>query len=284
VVQIASLIQERKIAMSKIKWFALLAILTALIFPAMAVAQPSVCGFYGVVTSATGTSVANGTVVTAWIDGAQVATTTASSGNYVIKVAGNYDGKTVSFKIGDVQASKTGTWTAMGNIKLDLAATGTGTATGTPKITLSPSAGTGAVVVNGTGFTPGSAITIKWDAAAVNTVPSAVVADASGTFGAIFVVPVATADKSANYTVTAADNNKVSATATFTVPATAGTAGPAGPAGPAGAAGAAGKDANMALVWVALIVGVVGIIVGGVAMSGVSKIGNAMKASAQQKK
>lgn len=83
--------------MSKIKFLALLAVLTALLFPAMALAQPMVCGFYGSV-AVDGKTVADGTVVTAWIDGVQVASNATVGSNYSVKIDGQYTAKPVTFK------------------------------------------------------------------------------------------------------------------------------------------------------------------------------------------
>ena len=79
-----------------------------------------------------GVAVADGAAVTAWIDGEQVAATTASSGEYSLLIDqgdSSYAGKTVSFKISGSDAAETASWKQGGGDILDLnAATGSGTA------------------------------------------------------------------------------------------------------------------------------------------------------------
>ena len=78
-----------------------------------------------------GVAVADGAAVTAWVDGEQVAATTASSGEYSLLLDqedSSYAGKTVSFKISGSDAAETASWKQGGGDILDLnAATGSGT-------------------------------------------------------------------------------------------------------------------------------------------------------------
>jgi len=81
--------------------------------------------FVGTVTL-DGASAADGAAVTAWIDGAQVASTTASGGEYNLLVDQNDDsfaGKTVSFKVSGANAAETADWLQGGGDVLDLVAT-----------------------------------------------------------------------------------------------------------------------------------------------------------------
>jgi hypothetical protein len=68
--------------------------------------------------------VPDGTVVTAWVDGAQTSSATVSEGRYMLLVVApedvQYSGKTVSFKIGDAEANETATWEQGGADELDL--------------------------------------------------------------------------------------------------------------------------------------------------------------------
>ena len=93
-------------------------------------ARPHV--FVGTVTL-DGAGAADGAAVTAWVDDAQVAATTASGGQYnllVIQTGGaSFAGKTVSFKVSNANAAATGTWEEGGGDVLDLVAT-TGSAGG----------------------------------------------------------------------------------------------------------------------------------------------------------
>lgn len=115
-------------------------------------------------------------------------------------------------------------------------------------ISLSPESGLGAISIEGSGFNPGSGITVFWNDKRVPTVPTTVSADNNGNFTAIVSVPDT---KAGDYTVKVMDSSAEARTATrkFTVPsivptgdAAAGKPGPAGPPGPPGPAGPAGKD------------------------------------------
>jgi len=228
--------------MPKIRLFALLAVLAVLLFPAAALAQPTVCGFYGTV-SADGVSEADGTTIAAWIDQVNVATATTSNGSYSIKISGNYTGMTVYFSVGALWASQTPTWEAGDNQNIDLTAfTPAAEPTGDAEIALSPDTGAGAIAISGTGFSPTSPIAIKWGGLAVKTVPMAVVADDAGAFSAIIV---AGSTKAGNYTVSATDGADRTDDAVFTVTAAAsGAKGDTGAKGATGAAGAAGSTGS----------------------------------------
>ena len=72
-----------------------------------------------------GATAADGAAVTAWIDGEQVASTTASSGTYslVVDQADSvYAGKTVSFKVSGATAAQTAEWVQGGGDELNLVA------------------------------------------------------------------------------------------------------------------------------------------------------------------
>jgi len=81
--------------------------------------------FVGTVTL-DGAGAADGAAVTAWIDGAQVAATTASGGDYNLLVDQgdeSFAGKTVSFKVSGANTDKTATWVKGGGDVLNLVAT-----------------------------------------------------------------------------------------------------------------------------------------------------------------
>ncbi len=111
--------------MTKLRLLALLAVVALVLLPAIAVAQgaPQLpCRFHGT-AQVDGANVADGTVITATVDGdAYTATTTASS--YAVIIAQpdgkSYEGKTVTFKIGADSASQTATWTIGGNVAVNL--------------------------------------------------------------------------------------------------------------------------------------------------------------------
>ena len=74
-----------------------------------------------------GATAGNGTVVSAWIDGVQVASTTVTAGSYAFAIAqlpGKfYVGKKITFRVGTGIASQTGTWEIDGGNELNLTAT-----------------------------------------------------------------------------------------------------------------------------------------------------------------
>ncbi len=86
--------------------------------------------FYGEV-SLDGANVPDGTVISVVIEGTAYETTTPAEGYdtswYALLIqepqGQNFEGVTVSFKIGDYDADETGTWSVGGNTKLNLTAT-----------------------------------------------------------------------------------------------------------------------------------------------------------------
>ena len=111
--------------MTKFRLLALLAVVALVLLPALAVAQepPQLpCGFYGDV-EINGNPVADGTVITATIDGdTYTATTTDSVYSVIIAQPEGkvYEGKTVTFMIGEDLADQTATWTMGGNVAVAL--------------------------------------------------------------------------------------------------------------------------------------------------------------------
>jgi hypothetical protein len=65
--------------------------------------------------------------VTAWVEGVWAASTTVQDGSYVLFVdqgdGKSYTGKTVTFKIGDLEANESGIWEVGGGDGIDLTAT-----------------------------------------------------------------------------------------------------------------------------------------------------------------
>ncbi len=98
----------------------------ALLLPAPVLAQPPVMAVYGAATI-DGVRAADGTEVTAIIDGQVVSRTTVSSGSYnmnIVQPSGaNYWGKTVTFTVGGARAQQATVWEAGLNLNLDLTAT-----------------------------------------------------------------------------------------------------------------------------------------------------------------
>jgi len=269
--------------MSKIKvLIATLAVMALLILPTVALAQPNVCGFYGSVTL-DGASVANGTVVKAWVDNVEVKSVTTKGSNYSMYVDGNYAGKDVSFSVGgDTNlATETSAWVAGANKALNLTGSVVQQAVGEASVTLSPAEGL-VTLVKGTGFTPKATVGILWDVLDPATaLVTTVTADSTGSFS---TVVVAQTSEAGDYTIYAAESATRMAQATFTVPAGGGTqgpqgdpgaVGPAGPTGPAGAAGATGATGPMGpkgdegskgSATVALVIGVIALICAEIAL------------------
>ena len=80
--------------------------------------------------------VADGTVVTAWIDGSLAASATVADGSFVLFVdqpeGGSFSGKRVAFKIGGLEADGSAVWAPGGGDQLDLTATAQGLPGPTP--------------------------------------------------------------------------------------------------------------------------------------------------------
>jgi len=144
--------------MTKVRLLVLLAVVALVLFPALAYAQAGPpCRFHGTV-QVNGANVADGTVITATIDG-DTYTATTSASSYSITVAQpdgkSYDGKSATFKIGDKSASQTGTWSMGGNVAVNLTE-------GTPPVVPGGGEITSVVV---TALPAGSAPTATWDSA-----------------------------------------------------------------------------------------------------------------------
>jgi len=83
--------------------------------------------------SLNGISAADGSAVTAWVDGEMVADAYASGGDYTLLVDqgdSSFAGKAVSFKISGVDAAETADWIQGGAEVLDLVAAGGSTGSG----------------------------------------------------------------------------------------------------------------------------------------------------------
>ena len=115
--------------MTKFSILASLAVIVMLMaIPAVVLAQaqpPRPAVFAGTV-SFDGEPAADGTTVSALIDGEVVASTEATDGTYGLLVAqppdGAFAGKAIAFKVGDSEAAEKGTWEADGGAELNLTA------------------------------------------------------------------------------------------------------------------------------------------------------------------
>ncbi|MCH8831424.1 MAG: hypothetical protein IID00_01595 [Chloroflexi bacterium] len=116
--------------MTKSKTLALLAVVAMLItLPAVALAQaqPPRPAVFGGTATLDGAAVADGTTVTAEIDGTEVASIEVTGGTYAFSISQppgqSFAGKEITFKIGDFVAKETGVWNADGGAELNLTAT-----------------------------------------------------------------------------------------------------------------------------------------------------------------
>jgi len=102
-----------------------LILIAMLVLPATALAQPSVCGFYGKVTL-NGVNVPDGTTVKAWVNSTQVGKTSTITNEgdyvYILYVAGDYAGENMFFTVGDANtpAAESELWKARANKRIDL--------------------------------------------------------------------------------------------------------------------------------------------------------------------
>jgi len=212
--------------MTKLRLLALLTVvvLAVALLPVVVSAQPvPPCRIHGT-AMVDGANVADGTVITATIDGDTYTATTPSAygaSTYNIQIVQpdgkSYTGKTVTFMIGSDTASQTATWVQGGNITLNLTK-------GAAPVT--PVPGSGITSVNAVGVAAGSSPTASYDPA-TGKLTLGIPAGAKGDTGP------------------------------------AGAAGAAGAAGPAGASGEDGKDASNTLGVIALIIAIVALIAAG---------------------
>ena len=110
--------------MKKMRFLALLAVAALLlIFPAVVMGQPVPPHLSKLVVSVDGKPAADGTEVTAWMEGAQVASATTSAGLAIIRIdgEGSSSGKAINFKIGGVDASEADTWEQGGHVDKEFA-------------------------------------------------------------------------------------------------------------------------------------------------------------------
>ncbi len=254
--------------MSRLKALvATMAVVLMFLLPTIALAQPDVCGFYGSV-KLDGANVADGTTVTAKIDGVAVASTTTTNSSYVLKIDStgkDYAGKTVTFTVGGGIAAESATFEKGANKALNLTAATIPQVGGEAKITLKPEKGVAGTNIYGEGFAPNNAVYIAINGVSYKTVT----ADAAGKFQDVVLL---TSDAAGTYTIKATDILNRSAEATFTASAAVGEkgekgdkgdpgpAGPAGPQGPEGPKGEKGDSGSSVLGIVALIIAVIAVI------------------------
>jgi len=138
--------------MTKVKALALLlGVVLLFILPATASAQPAPPHQFVGTATLNGAPAPDGTTVTAWVEGKQVASATVSGGKYTMSVdQGNqsFAGKQVSFKVGGNDAAQTAIWAFGGGDVVDLTANTPG-----PAVVSTAWAGLSQYLVDGKGLT-----------------------------------------------------------------------------------------------------------------------------------
>ena len=206
---------------------AVIALLLAIPAVVLAQAQPPLPSVFGGTVTWDGAPAPDGTAVSAWIDGEQVALTAAADGAYALKISqppgGAFAGKEVVFMVAESEAPERGTWEPDGGDEINL--------TAAPVLAPSPVAGpagpagpAGKAGAPGPGGGPGPA----GPGGASGKAGAAGAAGAKGPAGSAGAAGPA---------------------------GSSGSPGAAGPAGPAGAVGAAGGGGALAVI--ALIIAIV---------------------------
>jgi len=236
--------------MTKAKLLALAAVMAMLLaLPAMVLAQqqPPRPSVFGGTASVDGVPAANGTAVTAIIDGKVVATATVSAGIYAFSIAQPpgeaFAGKTITFKVGNATASQAGTWQDSGGAELNL------TASTAPPPTVAPP--------------PGPVVGIKGDKGDKGDTGSAGSAGVPGPAGAKGDTGSAGTKGDKGNPGSAGSAGAVGSAGPAGPAGSKGDAGPAGPAGPNGPAGAdgpIGESGGGLLAIIALIVAIIAVI------------------------
>ena len=225
--------------MTRVKILALLVGLVLLFtIPATVSAQqlpPHV--FVGMAMMQDGSTAPDGTMVSAWVGGAEVASATVMDGNYILIVDQgdqSFAGETITFQVGGMDAMETGMWLQGGGDELNLTSSGAMEATMAPEPTAMAIMGTGVPGARGPSGPSGP------DGAAGP-------AGARGASGATGSTGPTGSAGSAGPAGAKGDTGP------------AGSAGTAGPVGAAGLAGAEGDDGSSVLGIVALILAIVAI-------------------------
>ena len=107
-------------------WGLIAVMVAIMVFPAVALAQPAPPQVFAGSVTQDGAPVAEGTEVTAWIDGVQVGAGTVTGNQYNVQVVQpegqSFDGKTVTFQVAGHDVPETAIWQAGGTTELNLSA------------------------------------------------------------------------------------------------------------------------------------------------------------------
>jgi hypothetical protein len=204
-----------------------------LIFPAVVLGQQIPPHLTAITASVDGAPASDGTVVTAWIDGNEVGSGIVADGVAVLVISGDasFTGKTISFKVGNLDAKETDTWEQGGHVNPELTISASSTMEATPVPPTAMPAATPVMVAGAKGD--------KGDTGAAGAKGDKGDAGSAGNSGA------------------KGDAGSAGAAGA------AGAQGDAGAAGTAGSAGADGSGGGSGLAIVALILAIVAIVAAG---------------------
>jgi len=121
--------------MTKTRFLALItALALLLIIPTVVFAQNTIPHVFLGTATLDGATAVDGTAVTAWVDGQQVAATNVVSGSYQLIIGGaaGFAGETVVFRVGAADADQTADWMMGGADVLNLTASSQGATTAPP--------------------------------------------------------------------------------------------------------------------------------------------------------
>jgi len=224
---------------------AVIALLLAIPAVVLAQAQPSLPAVFGGTVSWDGTSASDGTMVSAWIDGKEVASATAADGSYALTISeppgSSFSGKKITFKVGPGTATQTATWEAAGGdvLNLEAAPVAAPKPVAGPAGPAGPAGSAGKAGAPGPGGGPG---------------PSG----PGGSPGKAGAAGAAGAKGPAGSAGSAGPAGSAGSAGKAGPAGSAGSDGAAGPAGPAGAAGAAGGGALAVIALIIAIVAAIG--------------------------
>ena len=209
---------------------AVIALLLAIPAVVLAQAQPPLPSVFGGTVTWDGAPAPDGTAVSAWIDGEQVALTTAADGGYALMISqppgGAFAGKEIVFMVAESEAPERGTWEPDGGDEINL--------TAAPVLAPKPAAG---------------------PAGPAGPAGSAGKAGAPGPGGGPGPAGPGGASGNAGAAGAAGAKGPAGSAGAAGPAGPSGSLGAAGPAGPAGAVGAAGGGGALAVI--ALIIAIV---------------------------
>ena len=225
----------------------LVALALSLMLPTTSLAQRAPPHVFVGMALIDGASAPNGTVLTAWVDGREVASATVMGGNYSLIVDegdSTFAGKTVFFRLGNSNAAETAIWFEGGGDELNLSA-GSGSASPVGESTTVSTAG--AAGPRG----PAGPAGASGPAGATGSAGPSGASGAAGPAGETGAAGPSGASGSAGPAGASGSAGPRGAT---------GSAGPAGATGSAGQLGIAGDDALMWPAWIAVAIAIAALV------------------------